>query len=96
LHLEQVQLTDGNYKPDSTLTYFTTAGLGGISKQQESGHREAVTAWYNQEKAIIDQKDTMLNLQQTELDAEYQAINTELESVKSIIQEEVKKFNIFQ
>ena len=92
LHLEQVQ-NDGNYKPDSSLTYFTMAGRGGVTQKQDSSHREAVTAWYNAEKALIDQKEGLMDIDLTKISAELEALNTEMESIKSMIQKDIEIFN---
>lgn len=92
LQLEQVQ-SDGNYKPDSSLTYFTMAGIGGVTQKQDSSHREAVTAWYNSEKALLDQKEGLMDIDLTKISAELEALNTEMESIKSMIQKDIEIFN---
>ena len=92
LHLEQVQ-SDGNYKPDSSLTYFTMANVGGVTQKQDSSHREAVTAWYNSEKALLDQKESLMDIDLTKISAEIEALNTEMDSIKSIIQKDIEIFN---
>ena len=52
--LEQVD-DAGVYKPDSSLTYFTTRGL--VVERTDSQVREEVTAWYNAEKEAISEKE---------------------------------------
>lgn len=92
LQLQQVQ-EDGNYKPDASLTYFTMAGIGGVTQRQESSKREQITAEYNFQKDLINQKESLIDIDITQLDAELQAINTEIESIKSLIQDDMKIFN---
>lgn len=92
LQLQQVQ-DDGNYKPDASLTYFTMAGRGGVTQRQESSKREQITAEYNFQKDLINQKESLIDIDITQLDAELQAINTEIESIKSLIQDDMKIFN---
>ena len=85
LQLQQVQ-NDGNYKPDASLTYFTMAGIGGVTQRQESSKREQITAEYNFQKELINQKESLIDIDITQLDAELQAI-------KSLIQDDMKIFN---
>ena len=92
LCLQQVQ-NDGNYKPDSSLSYFTMAGVGGITEKQDSAHREAVTSWYNAEKAVLNQKESYLDISLTQISAELEALNTEMESIKSMIKKDTEIFN---
>lgn len=90
LQLQQVQC-DGTYVPDASLSYFKMSGL--VSERSDSGAREEITAWYNQQKDLITQKENAYDMEITELDAQIQAYNTQLESLKSLLQDDMKIFN---
>ena len=87
--LEQVY-DSGNYKPDSSLTYFTTTGL--VVERTDSSVREDITAWYNAEKEKISEKESWLDLEIQDLSTELEAIKTEIESVKSFIEDDMSVF----
>lgn len=88
--LEQVD-SAGDYKPDASLSYFTTSGL--VLERNDSKVREEVTAWYNAEKEAISEKEGWIDLELQDLSTELEAINTEIESVKSLIQDSMNIFN---
>ena len=89
LHLEQVDCA-GAYKPDASLTYFITSGL--VVERTDSSVREAVTAWYNKEKESISEKEGWIDMEIRDLSTELEAINTEIESVKSLLQDSMSAF----
>ena len=74
---------EGNYDPDVSLTYFVTAG--DLTARTDSEIREQLTAWYNEEKERISEKESWIDLNINNLSTELEAINTEIQSVKSLI-----------
>ncbi len=81
---------DGNYAPDTSLTYFVMSGL--VEQRTDSDVREEITAWYNAEKERISAKEDFLDIDIRDLSTELEAINTEIDSVKSLIQDAMKVF----
>ena len=81
----------GGYDPDTSLTYFTMNGT--VEARTDSDIRAEITAWYNAEKERISAKEDMLDLEIRDYSTELEAINTEMESVKSFIQDQMKVFN---
>ena len=77
----------GEYDEGSTLTYFVTAGL--VEARTDSDIREEITAWYEAEKQRISEKETMLDLHIDNLSTELEAINTEIQSIQSLIDDAV-------
>ena len=77
----------GEYDEGSTLTYFVTAGL--IDARTDSDVREEITAWYEAEKQRISEKETMLDLHIDDLSTELETINTEIQSIQSLIDDAV-------
>lgn len=73
----------GDYGEDDCLTYFLTAGL--VQERNDSSAREEVTAWHNAERDRTTEKETLIDLEIEELSAELEMINTEIQSVKSLI-----------
>ena len=78
---------EGNYDPDTSLTYFVTAGL--VESRTDSDVREEVTAWYNAEKERITEKENWLDIDMDNLSTELEAIKTEMESVKTFIDDAI-------
>jgi len=74
---------EGTYEPNTSLTYFMTAGL--VQERTDSDVREEITAWYNAEKERITEKENYLDIDIRDLSTELEAINTEIESVNSLI-----------
>lgn len=77
----------GEYDEGTSLTYFITSGL--VDTNNDSETREEITAWYNAEKERISEKETYLDLQIDDLSTELEAINTEIQSVQSLIDDAV-------
>ena len=87
LQLAQVD-ENGGYAPDASLTYFTMSGL--VEKKNDSQAREEITAWYNQEKERLTEKENFLDLEIRDLSTELEAINTEMQSLQSLIDNAVQ------
>ena len=73
----------GDYDEGTSLTYFLTNGT--LENNTSSDKREEITAWYNAEKARISEKEDWIDLEQADLSTELEAIKTEMESLKSLI-----------
>ena len=81
----------GGYDPDASLTYFVMEGL--VFDRQNSDTREEITAWYNAEKERITEKENYLDIEMSDLSTELEAINTEIQSVQSLIDDNIQ--NVF-
>ena len=81
----------GNYGTQDSLSYFVTAGV--VASRNDSEVRAKITAWYDAEKSRINYKETQLDLEISDLSTTLEAIKTEMQSVKSIIDNETEKFN---
>ncbi len=88
-NLEQIDIA-GQYLPDASLSYFTTAGL--VTERTDSSVREAITAWYNSEKDAINEKESWIDLDIQDLSTELEAINTEIQSIESMKEDDLKAF----
>ncbi len=77
----------GEYAENESLTYFITAGL--VEERLDSEVREEITAWYEAEKARISEKETYLDLNIDNLSTELNAINTEIQSIQSLIDDAI-------
>ncbi len=80
----------GEYEPDTPLSYFLMSGL--VCDKTDSSIREEVTAWYNEEKARINEKENWIDLEQQDLSTELEATKTEIESLKSMLEDDMKPF----
>ena len=77
----------GDYDERGSLTYFITANM--IEARTHSDEREAITAWYEDEKARISEKESMLDLHIGDLSMELESINTEIQSIQSLIDDAI-------
>lgn len=78
---------EGNYEPDTSLTYYVTAGM--VESRTDSDVREEITAWYEKEKATASEKEDWLDMEINNLSTELEAINTEIQSVKSLVDDAI-------
>ena len=78
---------DGNYEPDTSLSYYVVAGL--VQQNNNSEVREEVTAWYEAEKARISEKEDYIDLDMNNLSTELEAVNTEIQSIKSLVDDAI-------
>ena len=78
---------EGNYDPDTSLTYYVTSGL--VSQNNNSEVIEEVTAWYEAEKARISEKEDYLDIDMDNLSTELESINTEIQSIQSLIDDAI-------
>ena len=79
---------DGQYDENTSLTYYVTSGA--IDVRSDSDQREEITAWYNAEKDRISEKETLIDIDMENLSTELQAINTEIQSIQSYINDAVQ------
>ena len=77
----------GEYDKDCSLTYFITNGQ--VESRADSDVREEITAWYNAEKEVISEKESMIDLHMDDLSTELEAINTEIQSIQSLIDDAI-------
>ena len=77
----------GNYEEGTSLTYYVTQGA--IQTRTDSDTREEVTAWYNAEKERSSEKETYLDLEIQDFSTELEAINTEIQSIQSLIDDAI-------
>jgi hypothetical protein len=77
----------GEYDEGTSLTYFVTAGL--VQTRTDSDAREEITAWYNSEKELINEKETYIDLDIENLSTELESINTEIQSIQSFIDDAI-------
>ena len=85
--------SEGSYDPDASLSYFVMSGL--VSERNDSSKREEITAWYNAEKAAISEKEGKWDIQLQNFSTELEATKTERDSLKSILEDNMKPFEIF-
>ena len=78
---------EGNYDPDTSLTYYITSGL--VAQNNNSEVREEVTAWYEAEKARISEKEDYLDIDMDNLSTELESINTEIQAIQSLIDDAI-------
>ena len=78
---------EGNYEPDTSLTFFITQGA--VESRVDSDIREEITAWYEEQKAAISEKENWLDIEIDDLSTELESINTEIQSVKSFIDDAI-------
>ncbi len=81
----------GQYDPEATLTYFITAGE--MTTRTDSDTRQEITAWYEAEKQRISEKESFIDIDMENLKTELDAINAEMESIKTFIDDAIKVFN---
>ena len=77
----------GDYDERGSLTYFITAGM--IEARTHSDDREAIKAWYEDEKARISEKESMIDVHLQDLSMELETINTEIQSIQSLIDDAI-------
>ena len=78
---------EGNYAPDTSLTYYITSGL--VSQNNDSEAREEVTAWYEAEKARVSAKEDYLDVDMSNLSTELESINNQIQSIQSLIDDAI-------
>ncbi len=85
----QIESTDsaGNYDEGTSLTYYVTAGS--LETRTDSDIREEITAWYDAEKERITEKENFLDMEMKEWSTELEAINTEIQSIQSLIDDAI-------
>ena len=91
----QLQTIDrcGKYEPGTSLQYYLNAAF--LTERRDSVEQEELTAWFNSEKEKIAEKESYWDIELQNISTELAAINTEIESVQSFIDNEVSsKFSM--
>lgn len=78
----------GTYDEGTSLTYFVTAG--DVQTRTDSDTRAEITAWYNAEKERIAEKENYIDMHMSDLSTELEAINTEIQSIQSYIDDAIQ------
>ena len=73
----------GQYDEGTSLNYFVTSGC--LESKSDADARKELEAWYEQEKAIITDKETMIDMEITDFSTELESVKTMIESIKSFI-----------
>jgi hypothetical protein len=60
-----------------------------VEARNDSDVREEITAWYNAEKERITEKENYLDIHMGDLSTELEAINTEIQSIQSLIDDAI-------
>lgn len=79
----------GAYHKNTTMNYFTHMNY--VSDKEDTSKREEITAWFNAEQAAINEKETYWDTEIQNLSTELSAVDTEIESVKSLKNNSIKK-----
>ena len=90
-HLQTVD-DYGEYEPGTSLQYYLNAAV--VTERRDSVEQEEITAWYNSEKAKIAEKEDYYDVQLQQLSTELSAYETEIESVKSFIDDAMSMFDM--
>lgn len=77
----------GQYDPSLSTNYYVTCGE--FAKKSDAEYREEITAWYNEEKERITEKENYIDIEIQDLSTELEAINTELQSIQSYIDDAI-------
>ena len=77
----------GEYDEGTSLTYYVTNGS--LLTKTDADARAEITAWYEAEKERISEKEDYLDLDMRDLSTELEAINTEIQSVQSLIDDAI-------
>ena len=78
---------NGQYDPSMSTSYFVT--YGEFAEKSDAEYREELTAWYNEEKERISEKENFIDIEIQDLSTELEAINTELQSLQSFIDDAI-------
>ena len=77
----------GEYEAGTSLQYYLNAAF--VTERRDSVEQEEITAWYNAEKEKISAKEDYWDVQLQNLSTELSAIETEIESVQSLIDDAI-------
>lgn len=78
---------EGQYDPSMSTDYYVTCGE--FAEKSDAEYREEITAWYNEEKERISEKENFIDIEIQDLSTELEAINTELQSLQSFIDDAI-------
>ena len=69
------------------MNYFITAGY--VDARSDADAREEIAIWYDAEKQRISEKEAQIDLRMDDLSTELEAINTEIQSIQSFIDDAI-------
>ena len=81
----------GNYEAGTNLQYYLNAAF--VTERRDSVEQEELTAWYNKEKAKIAEKEDQWDIELQNLSTERSALETQIESIESLIDKAIEVFN---
>ena len=82
---------NGQYEEDTSLRFYTQAGY--IETITDGEANEELAAWYNAEKARVNEKENLLDIHISELSTELEVIQTEMQSVQSFIDDAISNMS---
>lgn len=82
-------LERGCYHKNTTMNYFTHMNY--VADKEDTSKREEITAWFNAEQSAINEKETYWDTEIQNLSTELTAVDAEIESVKSLKSNSIKK-----
>lgn len=77
----------GDYEAGTSLQYYLNAAF--VTERRDSQEQAEITAWYNMEKEKISAKEDYWDIELQNLSTELTAIETEIESVQSLIDDAI-------
>lgn len=80
----------GQYGEENKMKEFALDGLSEVSEVLDTSDDAQAQAEYEGRMSTLQQQDKMLELQLTQLESEHQAIMTEIESIKDVINKDVE------
>lgn len=81
--------SEGNYEPDTSLTYYLTTEL---EENLSSEDRARIEAWYNAEMERLTEKESLLDLSNNDLSLQLEALNAEIESLQGMLKDSYSAF----
>lgn len=100
-YLYKATITEGETSNGEKVTYkdyqnVTWSGLSSINDTYDTSDDAAAEAKYESESLILSNQDKMLDLELQEIETQHKAIETEYDSVKKVIENNIKvSFKIF-
>lgn len=81
----------GQYDERGSLDYYVTSGF--LEERTDAEERTKITAWYDDMRAQINEKETAYDLTLNELSTTLESINVEMQSIKKLVQDGCSVFD---